>query len=112
MTEIPAAPPEPLPAGWYADPQSQDAAALRYWDGSKWTDKIAATSVENTPKKPPGVRRSLVLWIGVIAVVMAATAASLGVWNLTVAQIFQDKTTVIDQQTETLQEETDELNAS
>jgi hypothetical protein len=97
---LPVAPPTPLAAGWYADPQSLDAAGLRYWDGS------------DAPRKPRGVRRSLVLWIASIAVVIAVAASGLGVWKVTVAKGLQDKTTVIDKQTATLQEETDELNAS
>jgi hypothetical protein len=109
---LPVAPPTPLAAGWYADPQSLDAAGLRYWDGSDWTDKTAATSAQDAPRKPRGVRRSLVLWIASIAVVIAVAASGLGVWKVTVAKGLQDKTTVIDKQTATLQEETDELNAS
>lgn len=108
---LPLAPPTPLPAGWYVDPQSEDAAALRYWDGSEWTDKTAATSARHTPTKPSGVRRSRVMWIAGIAVVIAGAASGLGVWSLSVAQDFQDKTTVVNKHTDTLQAETDELNA-
>ncbi|MCB2412605.1 hypothetical protein LGT39_07050 [Demequina sp. TTPB684] len=58
------------------------------------------------------MRRSLVLWIAGIAVAVAAATSGLGIWNLSVAQKFQDRTTVVNNQTGTLQEETDELDAS
>lgn len=35
------------PAGWYGDPQ--DAAALRYWDGSQWTDQTRPMITEQAP---------------------------------------------------------------
>ena len=34
---------EPVPAGWYDDPGGQ--AALRWWDGSAWSDHTAARPV-------------------------------------------------------------------
>lgn len=109
---LPTAPPTPLPPGWYADPQGHDGTSLRYWDGSDWTDKTAATSAQDVPRRRLGVRRSLLFWIAGIALVLVAAASGWGVWTLAAAQDFEDKTTTIENQTGTLQEETDELNAT
>jgi len=38
-------------AGWYADPQ--DAARLRYWDGSVWTEHTAPGSLPPPPSAAP-----------------------------------------------------------
>lgn len=35
-----AAAAQPPPAGWYADPYG--AAALRWWDGTRWTEHLQA----------------------------------------------------------------------
>lgn len=38
----------PLPnPGWYADPQNN--AQLRYWDGSRWTDKVRPMITGQSP---------------------------------------------------------------
>ena len=39
------------PAGWYADPE--DAAQLRYWDGSSWTEHRAPAQQTVAPRAPP-----------------------------------------------------------
>ena len=37
--EMQAPPPAPLtPAAWYHDPSSQHPEAMRWWDGTQWTD--------------------------------------------------------------------------
>ena len=41
MTQLQAQP----AAGWYADPSGHHEA--RYWDGDRWTDRIADRGVEN-----------------------------------------------------------------
>ncbi|GEM_PF-814898 len=33
---------QPVPAGWYPDPQRPDDGQQRYWDGGAWTEKISA----------------------------------------------------------------------
>ena len=42
MTQLQAQP----AAGWYADPSGHHEA--RYWDGDRWTDRVADRGVENT----------------------------------------------------------------
>ena len=37
-----APPPTLPPAGWYADPTTP--GGLRYWDGTEWTQRVAAAS--------------------------------------------------------------------
>src|SRR5690242_10889684 len=37
-------------AGWYADPSGQHEA--RYWDGTRWTDRVADRGVENRGSDP------------------------------------------------------------
>jgi hypothetical protein len=41
------------PAGWYPDPA--DNAARRYWDGSAWTQQIAAGVQQTPPSVPTGL---------------------------------------------------------
>lgn len=45
-------------AGWYADPEM--AGRLRYWDGQRWTEHVAApqptTPVAPAPTPPPAYR--------------------------------------------------------
>jgi hypothetical protein len=41
------------PPGWYPDPAN--AAAQRYWDGSAWTQQIAAGVQPTQPSVPTGL---------------------------------------------------------
>lgn len=47
---------EGYPPGWYPDPSQVDA--VRWYDGSAWTDQVAAAP------KPPRRRGRTLLWIG------------------------------------------------
>lgn len=47
---------EPIPAGWYPDPDT-DGATARYWDGDDWTERTRA-SLRPTPGPLAG-RRSI-----------------------------------------------------
>lgn len=38
-----------VPAGWYSDPQ--DAHALRFWDGSSWTDQVTPVGQVPLPRE-------------------------------------------------------------
>jgi hypothetical protein len=33
------------PAGWHPDPADPTSGALRYWDGSQWTDQVQVTAI-------------------------------------------------------------------
>ncbi|MGZ5405905.1 MAG: RDD family protein [Nocardioides sp.] len=41
---------QPVPEGWYADPQDASPGAERWWNGHSWT---AHTRVEAPPRPPP-----------------------------------------------------------
>jgi hypothetical protein len=43
--------PPHLDAGWYVDPT--DRFFLRYWDGQRWTDRVASGGVESTDPPTP-----------------------------------------------------------
>ncbi len=43
-------PPPPTPAGWYAD--AKDAEVMRYWDGSRWTDRTKTSQSESDTQGP------------------------------------------------------------
>ncbi|MEC4613564.1 DUF2510 domain-containing protein [Tsukamurella tyrosinosolvens] len=45
-------PPPVAPAGWYPDPE--DAARMRWWNGTKWTRRFADSGA--TPAAAPGTR--------------------------------------------------------
>jgi hypothetical protein len=45
------------PAGWYQDPT--DASALRWWNGSSWTDRIAPAAIPLSPGQVFGPPPSL-----------------------------------------------------
>ena len=59
-TETPWAPPTgtPPPEGWFPDPWQE--GSVRWWDGRRWTGKVAATSVRAGPASlgPQGDRTS------------------------------------------------------
>lgn len=107
-------PPVALPPGWYADPKAPNSTSLRYWDGSVWTDETAATQSKASKKKRArlGVRRSRVILTTVLLLVVAATAAGIGAWNLYVADRHRELTSGVNDQIATVRGETDELNAS
>lgn len=41
-----AAPSEPIPAGWYADPSGR--YELRYWNATEWTEHVARSGQQFT----------------------------------------------------------------
>lgn len=44
-------PPEPVPAGWYPDPDAPKAIQ-RYWDGEGWTEETAPLPPDGAAAKP------------------------------------------------------------
>jgi Protein of unknown function (DUF2510) len=72
---VPVAPPEPgVPAagpeiGWYPDPTGRHE--VRYWDGGRWTERVADDGVETTEIPAADV-------LEVAAGAMAADAAAMG----------------------------------
>jgi hypothetical protein len=82
------------PPGWYPDPAN--AAARRYWDGSAWTQQIAAGVQPTPPSVPTGlvvggyVSAVLVPLLGFILGSVAikkheGTGANHGVWIVVTA---------------------------
>lgn len=41
------------PAGWHPDPADPSSGALRYWDGSQWTDQVQAAAIAPPTYPPP-----------------------------------------------------------
>ncbi len=80
--EAPAA-----PAGWYPDPAG--IAALRWWDGTSWTDEVHAEPARRTPTW----RRAVALAL-VVVLVLATGAAALAVWGGTRAAVRLDTAVV------------------
>lgn len=119
-----AAPPQPLPPGWYADPEVRDGTTLRYWDGTEWTGETAnvgqgpavdAHTRGRKPKAPKknysGFRRSRVIITLAVLAIIATGSVAIGFSNLAAASRVEDQTQELRQQISTLEEEIDEINA-
>lgn len=70
--------PDTPPPGWYEDPSG--IAALRYWDGGRWTTQIASEPPATSELSSPRGRPTIVALLGlaaVVAVVVGLAAAVL-----------------------------------
>jgi hypothetical protein len=47
---VPSSAPNPVPAGWYADPNGE--ARQRFWDGQGWTSHVAGVAAAPSPTQP------------------------------------------------------------
>jgi uncharacterized protein len=60
------------PAGWYP----WGAGAIRWWDGTQWTQHVAVRQYAVNPPRPPHPRLPLVLAIGSLAVILSSLIIS------------------------------------
>ena len=70
---------EQAPAGWYSDPEV--VGALRYWDGSSWTEQRAPGSGDGT-RAGAGARRVVSLFTAFF-VFIGAVVFGLSAWSST-----------------------------
>jgi hypothetical protein len=56
-------PPQVPGKGWYPDPWDASGQALRCWDGEGWTEHVSRPQTPPTPRKPPSLRRVIVLLV-------------------------------------------------
>ena len=72
----------PSPPGWYADPWH--VGALRWWDGTRWTEHASWGGPAEPPAPLVGKELSAVPWARVAMRVMAAylIVSSLLMWRI------------------------------
>lgn len=87
------------PAGWYADPWAP--ASLRYWDGSAWTEHVAAAPAPSTIAEIGRSSRADVLLAAGAGLVLVGSALpwlgrdgrSVTSWSLPVESLFRGEPT-------------------